>query len=421
MRLFARAALLLLVGLVAFAAAWTKEDHEIFRLRDEVSAHEGSDSTFYSFLGIKPSANQEEINKAYRKLSRTLHPDKARSNWLASINTPKKPQTKEGAKPTVHVQKHRQPSQSEVNKFNKEASARFERLSLVANVLRGPERARYDHFLKNGFPVWRGTGYYYQRFRPGLGSVLLGLFVVLGGGAHYAALYLGWKRQREFVERYIKHARRTAWGDEGGIGAIPGLGGQTIGSAPRQNGSENEDSMQWNRRQKRAMEKEKKRDSKNPAKAAKAAEKAKTSGISTPVEAELTSGPVGAKKRTRAENGKVLIVDSVGNVFLEEETEEGEIQEFLLDVSCCWLFYCIEKLTGQSRTKSLSPRSATQSSFACHCSSTIPLLESCSTSRRQSTSRGKRMLARMSHWMMPMLRSRPQWLQMRTRSPESVK
>ncbi len=28
---------------------------------------------------------------------------------------------------------------------------------------------RYDFFYKNGVPIWRGTGYYYSRFRPGLG------------------------------------------------------------------------------------------------------------------------------------------------------------------------------------------------------------------------------------------------------------
>lgn len=26
----------------------------------------------------------------------------------------------------------------------------------------------YDFFYKNGVPKWRGTGYYYSRFRPGL-------------------------------------------------------------------------------------------------------------------------------------------------------------------------------------------------------------------------------------------------------------
>ena len=27
---------------------------------------------------------------------------------------------------------------------------------------------RYDFFYKNGVPKWRGTGYYYSRFRPGI-------------------------------------------------------------------------------------------------------------------------------------------------------------------------------------------------------------------------------------------------------------
>ncbi|KAK3700006.1 hypothetical protein LTR37_016166 [Vermiconidia calcicola] len=329
---YLRAALLLLTCFFSLSLCWTKEDHEIFRLKDEVQASEGANVSFYSFLGVKHNANQDDINKAYRKLSRNLHPDKARSNWIASYNIPKKPKTKEGAKPTVHVQKNKQPSQSEINKFNKEASARFERLSLVANILRGPERERYDYFVHNGFPAWRGTGYYYERLRPGLGTVLAGLFIFVGGGVHYAALYLSWKRQREFVERYIKHARRMAWGDEGGLGAIPGISGtSTPTGASQQSVPDSEDSMQWNRKQKRAMEKEKKKDAKAPPKSAKMAEKAKTDGISTPKEAEITSGPVGAKKRTVAENGKVLIVDSVGNVFLEEETEEGARQEFLLD------------------------------------------------------------------------------------------
>ena len=335
MRAHLRAAIsLLFVCFVGLSTCWTKEDHEIFRLKDEVQTSEGSNATFYSFMGLKNNANQDDINKAYRKLSRSLHPDKARSNWLSSYNVPKKPKAKTGAKPTVHVQKDKKPSQSEINRFNKEANARFERLSLVANILRGSERERYDHFLSNGFPAWRGTGYYYERFRPGLGTVLAGLFIFVGGGVHYAALYLSWKRQREFVERYIKHARRMAWGDEGGIGAIPGLGGDTgtNGSIAQQSIPDSDESMQWNRKQKRAMEKEKKKESKAPVKNAKAAEKAKTEGISTPQEAKITSGPVGAKKRTVAENGKILIVDSVGNVFLEEETEEGQRQEFLLDV-----------------------------------------------------------------------------------------
>jgi len=305
-----------------------------------VALHEGENATFYSFVGVKPSASIDDINKAYRKSSRALHPDKARQAWLAAYNRPPKPSVKPGQKPTVHVHKDKKPSQREIGAFNKEASARFARLGVITNILRGPERERYDHFLYNGFPRWRGSGYYYQRYRPGLGAVLTGLFIVIGGGAHYVALYMGWRRQREFVERYIKHARRTAWGNDSSIAGIPGLdtnGSATTVPPASQTASEDDASMQWNRREKRAMAKEKAKEgrkvNKTPKASARAYEKAKTEGISTPQEAEIISGPVGAKKRTVAANGKVLIVDSTGNVFLEEETEEGDVHEFLLDVS----------------------------------------------------------------------------------------
>src|SRR5438309_12025595 len=89
----------LLACLFTLVAAWTKEgmflvggppkfpsrhretnmmplDQEIFRLRDELATSEGPDVTFYDFLGVKPKANQDDLNKAYKKKSRTLRPDK---------------------------------------------------------------------------------------------------------------------------------------------------------------------------------------------------------------------------------------------------------------------------------------------------------------------------------------------------------
>ena len=73
------------------------------------------------------------------------------------------------------------------------------------------------------------------------------------------------------------------------------------------------------------------KDARKPKKA-QAVKKARADGISTPVEAEVISGPQGAKKRIVAENGKVLVVDSVGNVFLEIENEDGMKGEYLVDV-----------------------------------------------------------------------------------------
>ncbi|KAL9623096.1 MAG: hypothetical protein Q9160_002610 [Pyrenula sp. 1 TL-2023] len=315
--------LCLLAGLVA---AWSKEDHEIFRLKDEVEAAEGSDVTFYEFVGIKPSASQEEINKAYRKKSRQIHPDKAKQAFIASRSKP--PPKKSGSKPAVHVNKP--PSQREIQRAVKQAGERFARLGVVTNILRGPDRERYDHFLKNGFPKWRGTGYYYTRYRPGLGTVLLGLFVVGGGLAHYGALRLSWSRQREFVGRYIREARKAAWGDETGIRGLAGLGEPTTAAAAAASTSLSDaDAPAMNRKQKRQLERENKKDKKGPRGAAGG-----RSGTQTPVEGAGggTSTPLGEKRRVTAENGKILIVDSSGNVFLEEEDEDGNVKLFLLDV-----------------------------------------------------------------------------------------
>lgn len=196
------------------------------------------------------------------------------------------------------------------------------RLGIVVNILKGAGRDRYDHFLANGFPRWRGTGYYYARFRPGLGAVLLGLFVVCGGVFHYVALRLQWNNHRDFVGRYIKEARRSAWGDDAGIGGIPGLD-VNVAPVPAP-AAESESATNLNRRQKRMQEKENRKD-----KSGKNAKPARAGGTETP---PASAGPTGTKKRVVAANGKILVVDSAGNVFLEEEDEDGTKQEFLLDM-----------------------------------------------------------------------------------------
>lgn len=192
-------------------------------------------------------------------------------------------------------------------------------MGLINKILLGEGRARYDHFLKNGFPKWKGTGYYYARFRPGFGSVLVGLFIFVGGGGHYLALYLSWKRQREFVERYITFARNAAWGGNPNLN-IPGLDGA---ATPGTDTDGDADPMQpMNRKERRRQEKFSKTD-----KTEKKVKKAKASAPGTP------TSITGPKKRVVAENGKILVVDSANNVYLEQADEDGKTQEFLLDVS----------------------------------------------------------------------------------------
>jgi hypothetical protein len=86
-----------------------------------------------------------------------------------------------------------------------------------------------------------------------------------------------------------------------------------------------------NRRQKRMMDKENRKEKKS-GRNGRGGGSASASGTSTPTEQPATAVSTGERKRVVAENGKVLIVDSIGNVFLEEESEEGEKQEFLLDI-----------------------------------------------------------------------------------------
>ncbi|KAG6869270.1 hypothetical protein C0993_000023 [Termitomyces sp. T159_Od127] len=156
-----------------------QEDHEIFDLVSELEAAEGKGTTFYSWLNVPSTASVSEISKAYRKMSMQLHPDK-------------------------------NPDEKDIHK-------RFARLGVVATILRNPEsRKRYDFFYKNGVPKWRGTGYYYSRFRPGLGTVVVFL-VILTSGLHLLVQKMNYKKDLERIDRIRQQARTTAWGPK----AIP--------------------------------------------------------------------------------------------------------------------------------------------------------------------------------------------------------
>lgn len=120
-----------------------------------------------------PSASSAEIGRAYRKKSLDLHPDK--------------------------------------NPGVKGIQERFARLGVVAAILRGPQRERYDFFHKNGFPTWRGTGYYYSRFRPGIWSVLIFLTLITSVLQHVVHR-MNYNRDLARIDRFVTAARRAAWG-----------------------------------------------------------------------------------------------------------------------------------------------------------------------------------------------------------------
>ncbi|KAK8055237.1 DnaJ domain-containing protein [Apiospora rasikravindrae] len=316
--------------LTPLTAAWSKEDQEIFRIRDEVAVHEGPDVSFYDVLGVAASASHDEISRAYRKRTQALHPDKVRRQLMADKTAKSKDKSKDKKKTAA-----KSPSQSEIKAAIKAAGDKQARLGVIAGILKGASRARYDHFMSNGFPTWKGTGYYYNRYRPGLGTVLVGCFLAGGGLFHYVALYMSWKRQREFVDRYIKYARNAAWGENSGI---PGVDTAAIGTGtatPPAVEEEQAPMMAMNRKQRRMQERDSKRENtKDNRRQGRGRAGKPASGSATPVpqtQAGTGSGPTGAKKRVVAENGKVLVVDSLGDVYLEQQDEDGRMHEFLLD------------------------------------------------------------------------------------------
>ncbi|CBQ67728.1 conserved hypothetical protein [Sporisorium reilianum SRZ2] len=172
--LMAAALLLAILTITASAAThWGKDDHEIFELQSALEKAEGKGATFYSVLDIQRTSDLAKIKSAYRKKSLQLHPDK--------------------------------------NLGVEGAQQRFERLGLVYKILRDGRKDRYDHFLKAGFPKWRQNGYFYERYRPGLGSVVAGI-VLFSMAVEVGISKLNSGQERRKIERLKMSARLVAWG-----------------------------------------------------------------------------------------------------------------------------------------------------------------------------------------------------------------
>lgn len=164
---------------LAEASNWLPEDYEIFSLNDKIEQDLGKGTNFYSWLDLPqgPKATLQEISKAYRKKSRLLHPDKVAKSSL-----------------------------------KKKAEERFQRLSLVGNILRDQSlKRRYDYFYSKGFPRWKGTGYYYSKFRPGFFLTIFLLFIIVGG-IHYVAMKISRKQDFKRLQDLKGQTKKQAWG-----------------------------------------------------------------------------------------------------------------------------------------------------------------------------------------------------------------
>lgn len=170
---------LLTFFLTVMALKWSPEDYEIFKLNDKIKKDLGPDASFYLWIKVLPKASVQEINKAYRKLSLLLHPDKF---------------------------------SSKLKKIRKQAEDRFQRLSLVGNILRDQLlRKRYDFFYNKGFPTLKGSGYYYSKFRPGI-FLTLAMLWVLVSLLHYASLKINRSQDKTRLADLKAQIKNQAWG-----------------------------------------------------------------------------------------------------------------------------------------------------------------------------------------------------------------
>lgn len=84
-------------------------------------------------------------------------------------------------------------------------------------------RERYNHFYKNGVPRWRGTGYYYARFRPGVTSVVL-FIMVLVAGMQYLAKWINFYQEKRKILQFVQDARANL-----NVSVPKGYGPPTLG------------------------------------------------------------------------------------------------------------------------------------------------------------------------------------------------
>ncbi|KAJ8330992.1 hypothetical protein QVD99_001202 [Batrachochytrium dendrobatidis] len=148
---------------LSWVYAWETEDHEIFDLQDALVGIEPK-GDFYSILEIPRSAELAEINRAYRKKSLAFHPDKTKDPKLRKLHTI---------------------------------------LTSISTILKDSDlRIRYDEHLARGFPTWRGTGYYYSRYKPGIFVAIFAILFFISV-AQYIIAWIFYYREKKEINDYM--------------------------------------------------------------------------------------------------------------------------------------------------------------------------------------------------------------------------
>eukprot|EP00158_Paraphelidium_tribonemae_P006577 Partr_v1_DN27886_c0_g1_i2_m22634 putative DnaJ (Hsp40) homolog, subfamily C, member 1 len=149
-----------------------KLDYEIWDLMDSALELFGPGQTWYELFGLSESSASTEIQTANRRMSIRFHPDK--------------------------------------NPGDEVAAKKYATLAGMNKILRDPEtRRRYDHWMQNGVPMWRGQGYYFRK-SENLSLIETAVVILLFGALmQYALLYAKYRQVKAGLA-LIEEQRKTA-------------------------------------------------------------------------------------------------------------------------------------------------------------------------------------------------------------------
>lgn len=153
------------------------------------------------------------------------------------------------------------------------------------------------------------------------------------------------------MRRLINHARKET------MITLPGLDNIATGSgtstpAPAAEESDvPQQAIPRNRKERRQADKQEAKEAKDPKSKSKGGKAAKAPAVTPP------TGQSVPKKRVMAPNGRLLLVDPAGNVYMEQreqvDDDKYETHEILLDASCPFftlLHVCCEFHTSFSKS-----------------------------------------------------------------------
>ncbi|KAF2363118.1 DnaJ domain [Trinorchestia longiramus] len=140
---------------------------EVFDVVEEVNQN------FYELMGLTQDATVSDVKRAYRTLSKQIHPDKS---------------------------------------DDPDAEIKFRQMVSVYEVLKDAERrAHYDRVLVNGLPDWRSAVYYYRRARKmSILEMSIILTVVISIAQYLMAWGSYWDRYKTFDEALDRKFKKTA-------------------------------------------------------------------------------------------------------------------------------------------------------------------------------------------------------------------